>query len=305
MLTRAIRDLGNFLFLNVLNRWVAGAKAEDAINYCQSLKTPCVIHYLGEAHTEIPHVMDTVNEYKRVIDLISKNKLKAHISIKPTQFGFNALEKEDSEKFCSHQMLEVIKYASSKKILTWLDMEYSEVTDFTIKFYRRFASKYKLGITLQANLKRTEKDLVELAKFSQKTKVKVRLVKGAYHENDELVLSDSHEIHVKYLGLISIAFEQTNKDFGIVVASHHTQALELAQTLQKTHKKKFFELEILKGVIPNYSRELRKNGVPLIEYVPYGEHVFAYSIRRADKKPKYANSIFLVPFFDAYKKLYK
>jgi len=58
-------------------------------------------------------------------------------------------------------------------------------------------------------------------------------------------------------------------------------------------------------VIPNYSKELRKSGVPLIEYVPYGEHVFAYSIRRADKKPKYANSIFLAPFFDAYRKLYK
>jgi proline dehydrogenase len=306
MLTRAIRDFGNFMFLKLLNRWVAGDKAEDAVRYCRRLKCRschCVINYLGEHHLEVASVLNTVREYRRLIGLISGSRTA--ITIKPSQFGFNVMARKDSEKFCQQQMLEVIKDASGKKILTWLDMEDSRYTDFTFRFYKKFASKYRLGICLQANLRRSEGDLLDLIKFSQKANVKVRLVKGAYDEPEEIALTDPHEIHVKFLSLISVAFEQSPSDFGIAVASHHRQAVELALKLQEEHKKKFFQLQVLKGVLPGYYKELRSSGVHIVEYVPYGERAFAYSIRRAKKNPAYAKSILFAPFFDAYNKIYE
>lgn len=305
MLTRAIRDFGNFLFLNILNRWVAGERAEDAVRYCRSLKCRgchCTINYLGEHHVQVSSVLSTVREYKRLIGLMSSSMA---ISIKPSQFGFNALERKDSEKFCSQQMLEVIKLASSKKILTWIDMEDSRYTDFTMRFYRRHAARYKLGICLQANLRRSEADLLDLIKLSQKASVRVRLVKGTYDEPEEIALTDPHEIHVKFLSLISVAFEQGSRDFGVAVATHHRQAVELALKLQEEHKKKFFQIQVLKGVLPKYYAELRRGGFHIVEYVPYGERAFAYSIRRAKRNPGYAGSILMAPFFDSYRKLYE
>jgi proline dehydrogenase len=306
MLASKIRDFGNLLFLKVLNRWVAGAKADDAISYCQKLnsKNSCIFNYLGEHHTDAASVFRSVKEYKHVIDMIAKNKMKAAITIKPSQLGFNVLEKKDSEKFCQQQILEIVKYATSKKVYTWLDMEDSRFTDFTLKFYRKFASRYLLGICLQANLRRTEKDLLDLIRMSQKTKVRIRLVKGIYKEKEDVAFTSQHEIHVKFLSLITIAFEHSPKDFGIAIGTHHTQAVELALKLQEEYKKKFFEIEVLKGVLPEYYEKLRDEGVFVTEYVPYGKDAFAYSVRRAMKNPDYADSILLAPFFDAYKKLY-
>ncbi len=219
--------------------------------------------------------------------------------------GLTLSARKDSEKFCSAQMLEVIKYASAKKILVWIDMEDSRYTDFTLRFYKKFVPKYKLGICLQANLRRTEKDLLDMIKLSQKANVRVRLVKGTYPEHNDIALTDPHEIHVKFLSLISVAFEKGSRDFGIAIASHHRQAVELALKLQEEHKKKFFQVQVLKGVLPKYYEELRKTGFHIVEYVPYGERAFAYSIRRAKKNRNYAKSILFAPFFDAYKKLYE
>jgi proline dehydrogenase len=305
MLTSLIRDLGNFVFLKIFNQWVAGEKAEDAVKYCRKLKCRgchCVIHYLGEHHTDVAPVLGTVREYKHLVGLLPSSGNS--ITIKPSQFGFNVMERKDSEKFCQQQMLEVVKCASAKNMLTWLDMEDSRYTEFTMRFYKRFASKYRLGITLQANLKRSEEDLLELARLSHKAHVRVRLVKGTYNETGDAALTDPHEIHVKYLSLISVAFEHTTKDFGIAVASHHRQAIELALSMQEEHKKKFFQIQVLKGVMPGYYRELREAGVHLVEYVPYGEKVFAYSVRRAKENPELEKSLLFAPFFDAYDKIY-
>jgi len=305
MLTSTIRNFGNFMFLNVLTRWVAGSKAEDAISYCKNLnKSLCIIHYLGEHYSDVAPVFQAVKEYRHLVDLISQSKINAAITIKPSQLGFNVLEKEDSEKFCQQQMLEIVKYASEKNVFAWIDMEDSRFTEFSLRFYRRFVSKYRIGITLQAHLKRTEKDLQDLIRLSEKADVRVRLVKGTYVEDEEIALKDPHEIQLKYLALITIAFEQSPKNFGISVASHHSQAIELALKLQEENKKKFFEIEMLKGVLPEYVGQLRKSGVHVAEYVPYGENAFAYSVRRAKKNPKFAKSILFAPFFDAYAKLY-
>ena len=299
MLTSMIRNFGNLLFLKVLNRWVAGRSADDALRYCKNLnkkKSNCMVNYLGEHYTEVAPVFATVKEYKRLIDMMSRNS----ITIKPSQLGFNVLAKKDSEKFCEQQMLEIIKHAAEKKVFVWIDMEDRDSVDFTVRFYRKHISKYRMGICLQANVERTEKDLLGLIKLSEKHNVYVRLVKGIYQGDIE----DPHELHVKFLSLISIAFEQSPKTFGIAVASHHTQAIELALKLQEEHKKKFFEIQVLKGVLPGYYEELRELGVKVVEYVPYGPDAFPYSIRRALKNPRFANSILFAPFFDTYHKLY-
>ncbi len=307
MLASFTRNFGNFFFLNIVKRWVVGAEAEDAVTYCKQLSekgSACEINRLGEHYKESPFTVLVVKDYKHLIDLLANNKMNSAITIKPSQFGFDVLDQEDPKSFCEENLLEVVKYANSKGVLTWIDMESSRFTDFTLALYKKYMSKYKLGVCLQANLKRTENDLSDLIALSKSSEIVVRLVKGIYPENQDIAITDSKQLHKQFLKLITIAFEKSPTIFGVAVATHHSEAIELALKLQKKYPKNFFEIQVLKGVLPDYYAELRNKSVPLVEYVPYGKEAFAYSVRRAKENPKLVGSILFWPFFDAYKKLY-
>src|SRR5271157_5847186 len=124
MLSSLIRDFGNFFFLRIMGRWVAGASADDAIRYCRKLNgkgSSCVINFLGEHYHKVAEAEQCVQEYKGLLDRISRSKAKAGITIKPSQFGFNV---NDAPKdFCEKNMLEVVRYAAAQGIVSWLDME--------------------------------------------------------------------------------------------------------------------------------------------------------------------------------------
>jgi proline dehydrogenase len=295
-----IRDFGNWWFLHIMPRWIAGPDAQSALACCRK-HAPCTVNYLGEHYTESPLVRPTVEEYLKLADLLASAKAGASISIKPSQFGFSALDVEDPRSFCEDNMLEVVRYAGGRGVFVWLDMEDSHATDFTLDFYCKYAPKYPLGICIQANLLRTGKDLERLIALSKSCAVRVRLVKGTYPEPPEIAVPEP-EVHAAFLRLIRSAFSRSNAAFGIAVGSHHPAAIALALKLQKEHPKKFFEIQMLKGVRSAYQHELRMDGVPLDIYVPYGKDVFAYSVRRAMKDPGFSRNPLFFPFFGAYNK---
>jgi proline dehydrogenase len=305
MLPQFVQAVGNFLFIHFLNRWVAGASPEHAVKYCRSIgQRGCIMNLLGEHYEKSKDADEAVAEYKKLIGLISASKTKASLTLKPSQFGFNALDAKDPEKLCREKMIEVLRYASVRKIFVWLDMEDSRFTDFTLDFYCDHALEFGLGICLQANLLRTKKDLGRLISLSRSAPVFVRLVKGIYLEDPKISVRDPGALHKGFLDLIRYAFENSPPGFGIAIGSHHEDAVELALTLQKKHKKRRFEIQVLKGVLPTYYAALERRGVNVVEYVPYGKDAFAYSVRRARKNPGFARSVLFGVFFDAYKKLY-
>ncbi len=314
MLESLVRSFGNVFFLRLMNRWVAGADAGSAVEYCRKLEaagSSCQINFLGEHYHEPAQAREAVAEYKRLADAIKATELAgAAVTIKPSQFGFNAAGTKDPEAFCRKNMLEVVRYCASKGIITWLDMEDSATTDFTLDFYTRNFGEYPMGVCLQANLKRTDKDLLTLIARSSasvssgKLGARVRLVKGIYSEKGRGAISGAADIHRNYLRLIRLAFEKSPASFGIAVGSHHEEAIRLALAMQKNHPKKFFELQVLKGILPAYYERLRKSGLRVVEYVPYGGDAFAYSVRRMVRNPRFARSVFFAVFYDTYRKLY-
>lgn len=302
ILSGLVRDFGNLFFLRIMRRYVAGSSAKEAVDYCASLGSPCMINLLGEHYRSSAQADRAVEEYEKLCDEIRSRGIDASITIKPSQFGFEAEDVRDPERFCGRKMLEAVSYASERGIPVWLDMEDSRFTDFTIGFYKKNREKHDLGICLQANLNRTESDLDSLMRLSGK--VKVRLVKGIYPEKPGKGIADPGNVHRRFLRLIRKAFEESPETFGIAVGSHHSEAIELALRLQQERRKGFFQIQVLKGVLPDYYRGLRSRGVTVVEYVPYGKEAFAYSVRRALKNPGFARSILFGIFFDAYKKLY-
>jgi proline dehydrogenase len=294
-----VRDFGNWFFLHVMPWWIAGADAQAALAYCRR-HAPCMVNYLGEHYADSSLVRPTLEEYRNLAGLLSSAKVAASITVKPSQFGFSALDVEDPRSFCEDNMLEAVRHAAGCGVFTWLDMEDSRSTDFTLDFYCKYAPEYPIGICIQANLRRSPKDLDRLMSLSNSCAVRVRLVKGTYSEMPDAALADA-DVHAAFLALIRAAFAKGPAGFGIAVGSHHPEAVELALELQKYSPKKFFEIQMLKGVRPAYAEGLRRKGVPLAIYAPYGRDVFAYSVRRAMKDPVLRHNPLFFPFFAAYK----
>jgi proline dehydrogenase len=203
-----------------------------------------------------------------------KWKVNGGISVKPTQIGLSRNMTE-----CLQNFEILIKRAISSQAFVWIDMESSDHTDETIEVYQNLFSRYeRLGIALQANLMRTENDLVDLMTMG----AKIRLVKGAYRENSKISYKSKDEIDKNYLKLMGLLFRKAN-EFGI--ATHDSVMIENATKLSKKYEKKF-EFQMLRGIRDELKPNLVKMGFSISEYVPYGTNWLPYSIRRLKERKR-------------------
>ncbi|WP_255486676.1 proline dehydrogenase family protein [Candidatus Nitrosotenuis sp. DW1] len=258
-------------------QWIAGNTIDDALSAAQvSYKNGMgvIINRLGEYHTSKQIIENTIDEYKMVMSSFKKWKVIGGISVKPTQIGLSRSMRE-----CLQNFEILIKNAVSSQTFVWIDMESSDHTDETIEIYQSLFSKYeRLGIALQANLMRTENDLVDLMTMG----AKIRLVKGAYRENSKTAYKSKDRINQNYLKLMKLLFRDSN-EFGI--ATHDSAMIENAVSLSKKHERKF-EFQMLRGIRDELKPKLVKNGFNVSEYVPYGTNWLPYSIRRLKERKR-------------------
>jgi proline dehydrogenase len=158
-------------------------------------------------------------------------------------------------------------------------MESSEHTDETIEIYHSFFSKYeRLGIALQANLKRTENDLNDLLGIG----AKIRLVKGAYREKSSISFKTKNDVDNNFINLMKILFKNGNE---FAIASHDAKIIQKAQNLSKKYPRKF-EFQFLKGLREEIKPDLAKKKFIVSDYIPYGVNWLPYSIRRIKERKR-------------------
>lgn len=265
-----------FLF-RIAKQWIAGdtmAQAIQSARLANKKGMGSIINKLGEHLTSKNQVENTLKEYLILVSNLRKSRIKGGISIKPTQLGLARSKKE-----CSQNFSILIEKASLSQIFVWIDMESSEFTDGTIGIYLDLFDKYeRLGLALQANLKRTRGDLMKLLELG----AKIRLVKGAYREKNEHAYQSRSDVDENYRNLMELLFVEGN-EFGI--ATHDLQLIEHAINLSKVHEKKF-EFQMLKGIRDELKPILLKKGFPVMEYIPYGTNWLPYSIRRLKERKR-------------------
>ena len=265
-----------FLF-KIAKKWIAGDTIDDALSSARAaykLKRHVIINKLGEYHTTKKQIQESIDEYQKIANSFRKWKVRGAISVKPTQIGLSI-----SQKQCYESLEEIIRRTRDAHVFIWLDMESSEHTDKTIELYSSFFSKYeRLGIALQANLKRTDDDLKHLIEIG----AKIRLVKGAYREKSSISFRTRDEVDKNYIRLMTILFKKGNE---FAIASHDSNIIKSAKTLSKKYPRKF-EFEFLKGIREEIKRDLIKNGFVVSDYIPYGTNWLAYSIRRIKERKR-------------------
>jgi proline dehydrogenase len=265
------------ILFGMAKQWIAGNTIDDALSAAQTSYKKgmsVIINKLGEYHTSKNIIENTIAEYKTVMSSFRKWKVSGAISVKPTQIGLMK-----SKKKCLTNLEILIRAASQSQTFVWIDMESSDHTDETIQIYENLLARYeRIGIAIQANLMRSEGDLADLLSVGGK----IRLVKGAYRENDNVALKSKQKIDQNYQRLMRILFESGN-EFGI--ATHDGTIIDSAIALAKNHQKKF-ELQMLRGIRDELKPGLIKKGFTLSEYIPYGTNWLPYSIRRLKERKR-------------------
>ena len=261
----------------IARQWIAGSTVDDALVSARDAYKSgrhAIVNKLGEYHTSKNKIRKTVEEYQLIISSFRKWKIRGAISVKPTQIGLSISQKE-----CFRNLEKIISSAKNAHVFVWLDMESADHTDEVIELYNSFFSRYeRLGLALQANLKRTENDLIDLIEKG----AKIRLVKGAYREKSQISFKSKRDVDDNFVKLMRHLFKDSN-EFGI--ATHDTKMIQKAIRLSKTHPKKF-EFQLLKGIRDKIRGELARKKFVVSDYIPYGTNWLPYSFRRIKERKR-------------------
>lgn len=265
------------LLIRFAGQWVAGEELGDAVRYTKAANArgiDVILNLLGEHYEEKRLVEGTLKEYLRILTAIGREGLRAGVSVKPSQLGL-AFGRE----YCESMVKPVFDKVRAMGGFLWIDMEGSRFTADTLGMYQDLHDRHHdVGVCLQANLRRTPKDLERILEYGGK----VRLTKGAYRETSAIAHHRREEIDTAYLRLLKILFEKGDR---FAVATHDGALIEEAIRLSHTHKR-IWEFQFLKGVRDPLKRDLVAKKYRVVEYVPYGPNWLPYFLRRLRERPR-------------------
>jgi proline dehydrogenase len=267
-------------------RYIAGKTLDEAIQLVKKLNEKDIyatIDVLGEAIQNKEEAIEAKNECLRVLNAIEEYKLKANLSLKPTQLGLNL----DAE-FAYNQASEILKRARELKNFVRLDMEDSPYTDATINLYKKLIINYEnVGIVVQAYLKRTLDDVIILNKLN----ANFRLCKGIYVETPSIAYKDKQVIRDNFVKILEKMLKSGNY---VGIATHDEYLINEAYRLirELNISKDKFEFQMLLGVREDLRDKINSEGYKIRIYVPFGEHWYKYSIRRLKENPSIAGLVF-------------
>ncbi|MGI0148741.1 MAG: proline dehydrogenase family protein [Thermoplasmata archaeon] len=263
--------------LRFARQWVAGEEMEDALRVAKDANArgiDALVNHLGEHYREPGPVEATTREYLELLAAMESQGIRGTVSLKPTQFGVLI-----DKAYALSQILPVLDATKAQGRVLWLDMEGASTTDDTIWMAERLLERYdRIGICVQANLKRTPADMERLIRDG----ARIRLVKGAYKETPDIAFRSQAEIDRAYLALLEALFARA-RDFAL--ASHDGRMIRPALELAREHPTPF-EFAMLQGVRDPLKRELVGQGHRVAEYIPYGPSWLPYFTRRLRERPR-------------------
>lgn len=270
----------------VVKRFIAGNELEDAVRVIKDLNSKNIggiLDLLGEGVTDAMGAQVAADDYLVAVKRIGETGIDTTISVKLTQLGL-AFDKGQ----CIDHLRRLAAEAAVTGASVEIDMEQSAYVLDTLDVYRILQIDYPdIRIAMQAYLRRTPVDLQTFAAV----RPKVRLVKGAYAEPEELALQKKREIDAQYKFLTEWLFEKGTEP---AIATHDSHLL--AHAKQTAHRAGAgtggFEIQMLYGVRRQLQEQLARDGYRVRVYVPYGVAWYPYLMRRIAERP--ANLVFFM-----------
>jgi proline dehydrogenase len=262
------------MFAQFIRKFIAGDDLQSALENTKLERRKGIkimLNVLGEHYSSKTDAMEDLDEYLSILER-TENTEDITISVKPSQLGLDVSE----DLFQKNLKKLAQEFPDKKRNILWVDMEDSETTDATLEAVSEIAEadECRVGVALQANLKRTETDLKELSGSN----VAVRLVKGAYMEDEKIAYTDSDVIDEQYKKYISYLF--TDFDGYFAIATHDPQMITYTEAYENMHPEMPFEFQMLRGVREQEQDKLAAKGYEIAQYTPYGPDWIPYVYRR-------------------------
>ena len=260
----------------VASRFVAGETVPEALEHARRTNQAgvgVILNLLGEHYEDRQDADADAAAYERLCADLADAGLRACVSVKPTQLGLSVSETAYHENY-----RRVAAAAADAGVFLWTDMEDATTTDATLDAVCALAPAFpdRLGVCLQANLRRTPADVARLADLP----VAVRLVKGAYDEAPGIAHQDRAAVDAAYRDLLDRLFAQGTDT---AVGSHDPAMLDygLARAAETDAD---VEVQMLMGVREREQDRLASEGVDVWQYAPYGTEWAAYFYRRVRER---------------------
>jgi proline dehydrogenase len=270
----------------ISERYIAGEHLDDALRVVRSLNDQgklATIDVLGEEIGRPDEARAIAMAYNDSLDAFARGRLESNVSVKPTALGLKL-----GYDLCKENLEDVVRHAAELGNFVRIDMEDASTTDDTLRLYRelRAAGRENVGVVFQACLKRTLQDIRDLAEV----RPNVRLCKGIYVEPPEIAYRDFDSIRASFVQALE---ELLEAGCYVGIATHDEWLVEQGQRLTGARGlgPEEYEFQLLLGVRPSLGDELVRGGHRLRIYTPFGEHWYAYSLRRLQENPKIAGYI--------------
>ena len=267
-------------------RYIAGERLDDALRVVRGLNDEgklATIDVLGEEIASPGEARAIAAAYRETFEAIERGKLDSNVSVKLTALGLKL-----GYDLCRENLEDVVRHAAERGNFVRIDMEDSSTTDETLRLYRELRAQghENVGVVFQSRLKRTLRDIRELAEL----RPNVRLCKGIYLEPPEIAYRDFDSIRASFVQALE---ELLEGGCYVGIATHDEWLIEQTQRLTGARGlgSEQFEFQMLLGVRPAMADDLVRGGHRLRIYTPFGEHWYAYSLRRLQENPKIAGYI--------------
>jgi len=269
----------------ISSRYIAGSTLADALSTVRGLNARgarATVDVLGEFIHELQEATVATNSYVDLVDALAREQLDAQVSVKLTALGL-LLDREA----CFGNVRRVVQAAAKAGNFVTIDMEDSSCTDATLDIFMRMrAETPNVGAVLQASLRRSRADLERIMDLAPN----VRVCKGIYIEPPAIAWQTRDEVRASFLHLVDIMLGRPSF---VGIATHDDYLVRSSLELLRKHgtPPERYEFQMLLGVREELRRELLAAGHPLRVYVPFGEHWYAYSLRRLKENPAVAGHV--------------
>ncbi|WP_018662455.1 proline dehydrogenase family protein [Heyndrickxia acidiproducens] len=271
------------------DKFVAGtdiASVTRTIKEMNAKGISCTVDNLGEFVSDRSEAEASKQKILKMLNQIHKEELDCHVSVKLTQLGLDI-----NRKLCIQNMKEILNQAEEFNIFVNIDMEDYAHFQATLDVLKILLEEYRnVGTVIQAYLRCAGEVLDQLED------VRIRIVKGAYKESEEVAYQSKSEIDQNYLKLAKKRL-LGNAYTSIATHDHHI-INELKDFIQKNHiPHDKFEFQMLYGFRQEMQYELAKAGYHFTTYMPFGNDWFGYYMRRLAERPQNINLVVKDAFY--------
>ncbi|MFJ5562620.1 proline dehydrogenase family protein [Lysinibacillus xylanilyticus] len=257
---------------------VAGTTIPEVVQTIKELNKAnisCTVDNLGEFVFEKSAATAAKQKILAVIQAIHDEQLDAHISLKPSQLG-----QDIDIDFCYENLKEILALAHKYDIFVNFDMENYARLHSSFDLLENLHQEYdNVGTVIQAYFFESEENIEKYKNF------RLRIVKGAYKENDNVAYQSKDDIDRNYLKLIEQHL--LNGKFTSIATHDHNVINHVKQFVKKHNiPNDKFEFQMLYGFRKDMQYNLAKEGYNFCTYLPFGSDWYGYFMRRLAERPQ-------------------